>query len=49
MLTFPDHGISISELVNDDRADFGIFPRGADVDALLGTVALLALEELSDR
>jgi len=46
MLTFPDHGISISVLVNDDRPDFGIFPRGADVDALLGAVALLILEEL---
>lgn len=43
-LTFPDHRISVAVLVNDGRPDFGIFPRGRDVDDLLGEAVRLTME-----
>lgn len=47
MLTFPEHRISVAVLVNDGIPRFGIFPRGQDVDALVGEVVRQTLEELS--
>ena len=44
MLTFPEHDISVAVLVNDDRTDFSVFPRGEDVDALMGEVVRVTLE-----
>jgi D-alanyl-D-alanine carboxypeptidase len=47
MLTFLEHDISVAVLVNDGRPGFGIFPRGKDVDALVGEVVRVTLEEVT--
>ncbi|MCP4381686.1 MAG: alpha/beta fold hydrolase [Hyphomicrobiales bacterium] len=47
MLTFPEHDISVSVLVNDGRPNFNIFPRGKDVDALVGEVVRMTLEAVT--
>lgn len=49
MLTFPDHQITVVVLVNDGRPDFSIFPRGQDVDALVGEAVRLTLEEVNSN